>query len=42
MLIRIEFTGQFWNSIRACLHEGGGPQATGKVSRLGRVTRLSI
>ena len=28
-------------SIRACLHEGGGPQV-GEVTRLGGVTRLSI
>ena len=41
MLIRIEFTGQFWNSSRACLHEGGVPQV-GEVTPLGRVTRLSI
>ena len=27
--------------IRACLHEGGGPQV-GEVTRLGGVTRLSI
>ena len=27
--------------LRACLHEGGGPQV-GEVTRLGGVTRLSI
>ena len=27
--------------LRACLHGGGGPQV-GEVTRLGRVTRLSI
>ena len=27
--------------VRACLHGGGGPQV-GEVTRLGRVTRLSI
>ena len=28
-------------NLRACLHGGGGPQV-GEVTRLGRVTRLSI
>ena len=29
------------NRLRACLHEGGGPQV-GEVARLGGVTRQSI
>ena len=28
-------------TLRACLHGGGGPQV-GEVTRLGKVTRLSI
>ena len=31
----------FLQFLRACLHEGGGPQV-GEVTRLGGVTRLSI
>ena len=31
---------QIFTEIRACLHEGGGPQV-GEVTRLGGVTRLS-
>ena len=33
--------GLLKRSLRACLHEGGGPQI-GEVTRLGGVTRLSI
>ena len=40
-VIQGKFTVALKNLLRACLHEGGGPQA-GEVTRLGGVTRLSI
>ena len=37
----IDIDTNFVESFRACLHGGGGPQV-GEVTRLGRVTRLSV